>query len=181
LKAGKIPTTREAVEKYMKSVIDNIMRAKHIKRSIVAEICYNAMVKSAQAVLMLMGLEIRTPDRAHDEVKKRLVNTGILDAEYADWLKEIIKIRKDIKYERILEVSGSDVDKWLERAEKFAEKALSLLEPIEILKRKNVLEKTYEVMRVEVAPALIKLYGLSKGLSVGDVEKRLGMSLAEAF
>jgi len=78
---------------------------------------------------MLMGLGICTPDRVHDEVKKCLVNTRILDAEYADWLKEIIKIRKDIKFERILEVSGSDVDKWLERAEKFTEKLFHYWRP----------------------------------------------------
>ena len=151
-----------------------------MRLSILRNLCYDALLKSAQAVLMLMGSKPSKLGEICSEVEN-LVKKGLLEEECAEWVKEVVEVREKIERGELLEVQGGVVDEWLERAEKFVEKALLILERVEILKRIIVLEKTYEVMRKAVAQALIVLYGLSEGLSVGEVEKRLGMSLAEAF
>jgi len=171
LESGEIPGTWEAVEKLMEVAVDSIREAKNMKLSILRDLCYDALLNSVQAVLMFTGLKS----------VKDLVEIGLLEEEYAEWVKEIVEVRGKIERSELLEVQGKVVDEWLERVEKFVEKALSQLEHAEILKRKIILKKTYEVMRKAVAQALIKLYGLSKGLSVSEVEEELGMSLAEAF
>lgn len=181
LEAGKIPRTREAIESYMEGAPKKLIRAKTVKLLMLAEDCYYAMLNSAQAVLMFMGLEPPVPSKAYGEVKRYLVEPGILEQKYADWLKEIIEIRKKIEYKKITEVSGAYVDEWLEKAEKFVEKMFTLLNTLELIKREEILQRTYEVMLKAAATALKTLHKLPEDTSIDELEKRLGMSVSEAF
>ena len=181
LESGKIPRTREAIESYMEGAPKKIMRAKTVKLLMLAEDCYYAMLNSAQAVLMFMGLEPPVPSKAYDEVKKYLVDPGILEEKYADWLKEIVEIRKKIEHKKLTEVSGAFVDEWLEKAEKFVEKMFTLLNALELRKREKVLQRTHEVMLKAAATGLKTLHKLPEESSIAEVEKKLGMSLPEAF
>jgi predicted nucleotidyltransferase/uncharacterized protein (UPF0332 family) len=154
LEAGKIPATREAIESYMEGAPKKLIRAKTVKLLMLAEDCYYAMLNSAQAVLMFMGLAPPVPSKAYDDVKKFLVEPGILEPEYAEWLKEIIEIRKKIEHKELMDVSGAFVDEWINKAEKFVEKMFNLLNALEIRKREKILERTYEVMYKAVITAL---------------------------
>jgi uncharacterized protein (UPF0332 family) len=87
-------------------------------------------------------------------VKKFLVEPGILEPEYAEWLKEIIEIRKKIEHKELMDVSGAFVDEWINKAEKFVEKMFNLLNALEIRKREKILERTYEVMYKAAITAL---------------------------
>ena len=78
LEMGKIPATREAIESYMEGAPKKLMRAKTVKLLMLAEDAYYAMLNSAQAVLMFMGLAPPVPNRAYDDVKKFFVKPGIL-------------------------------------------------------------------------------------------------------
>src|SRR3989338_11462400 len=109
LDMGKIPATREAIESYMEGAPKKLMRAKTVKLLMLAEDCYYAMLNTAQAVLMFMGLEPPVPNKAYDEVNKYLVERGILDPKYAEWLKEIIEIRKKIEHKELTDVQGAFV------------------------------------------------------------------------
>ena len=154
LKMGKITATREAIENYMESAPKKLMRAKTVKLLMLAEDCYYAMLNSAQAVLMFLGLEPPVPSKAYAEVKKHLVEPGILEEKYAEWLKEIIEIRKKIEHKELLEVSGAFVDEWIRRAEEFVNKMFTLLNALELRKIEKILERTYEVLQKAVITAL---------------------------
>ncbi|MCX6821403.1 MAG: nucleotidyltransferase domain-containing protein, partial [Candidatus Aenigmarchaeota archaeon] len=65
LDMGKIPATREAIESYMEGAPKKLMRAKTVKLLMLAEDCYYAMLNTAQAVLMFMGLEPPVPSKAY--------------------------------------------------------------------------------------------------------------------
>jgi len=82
LEMGKIPSTREAIESYMEGAPKKLVRAKTVKLLMLAEDCYYAMLNSVQAVLMFMGLPPPVPNRAYEEVKKNLVDTGILPRDF---------------------------------------------------------------------------------------------------
>ncbi|MEM5869777.1 MAG: nucleotidyltransferase domain-containing protein [Candidatus Aenigmatarchaeota archaeon] len=157
LEMGKIPATREAIESYMEGAPKKLMRAKTVKLLMLAEDCYYAMLNTAQAVLMFMGLAPPVPSKAYDDVKKFLVEPGILEPEYAEWLKEIIEIRKKIEHKELMDVEGKFVDEWIEKAEKFVNKMFSLLNALEIRKREKILERTYEVMHKAAITALKSL------------------------
>jgi predicted nucleotidyltransferase/uncharacterized protein (UPF0332 family) len=146
LEMGRIPSTREAIESYMDGAPKKLMRAKTVKLLMLAEDCYYAMLNTAQAVLMFMGLAPPVPNKAYDDVKKFLVEPGILEPEYAEWLKEIIEVRKKIEHKELMDVTGAFVDEWITKAEKFIEKMFGLLNALEIRKREKILERTHEVM-----------------------------------
>ena len=162
LEMGKIPSTREAIESYMEGAPKKLMRAKTVKLLMLAEDCYYAMLNTAQAVLMFMGLEPPVPSKAYDEVKKYLVDPGILEEKYADWLREIIEIRKKIEHKELMEVSGAFVDEWINKAEKFVEKMFQLLSVLEFRKKEKILERTHEVMHKAAIAALKTLHKLPK-------------------
>ncbi len=154
LEMGRIPATREAIESYMEGAPKKLMRAKTVKLLMLAEDCYYAMLNTAQAVLMFMGLAPPVPSKAYEDVKKFLVEPGILEPEYAEWLKEIIEIRKKIEHKELMDVSGAFVDEWIDKAEKFVNKMFSLLNALEIRKREKILERTHEVLHKAAITAL---------------------------
>jgi uncharacterized protein (UPF0332 family) len=154
LNMGKIPVTREAIESYMEGAPKKLMRAKTVKLLMLAEDCYYAMLQTAQAVLMFMGIAPPVPGKAYDEVKTHLVDAGILEQEYADWLKEIIEIRKKIEHKEIQDVDGSFVDEWIRRSEKFIDKMFSILNALEVRKKEKILERTHEVLNKAAVTAL---------------------------
>ena len=157
LEMGRIPATREAIENYMEGAPKKLMRAKTVKLLMLAEDCYYAMLNTAQAVLMFMGLAPPVPSKAYDDVKKFLVEPGILEPEYAEWLKEIIEIRKKIEHKELMDVEGKFVDEWIDKAEKFVNKMFGLLNALELRKREKILERTYEVMHKAAITALKSL------------------------
>jgi len=157
LKMGRIPSTREAIENYMEGAPKKLMRAKTVKLLMLAEDCYYAMLNTTQAVLMFMGLPPPVPNKAYDEVQKYLVKPGILDQEYADWLKEIIQVRKKIEHKEMMNAKGEFVDEWIDRADKYVEKMFSLLGALEMRKKEKVLERTHDVMHKAAITALKSL------------------------
>ncbi len=181
LEMGKIPATREAIESYMEGAPKKLMRAKTVKLLMLAEDCYYAMLNTAQAVLMFMGLSPPVPSKAYDTVMEYLVKPGLLEEKYAQWLKEIIEIRKKIEHKELQDVSGQFVDEWIKRAEEFVAKMFGLLNALELRKREKIVERTHEVMLKAVSTALKTLHKLPENVSNEELVKKLGMSLKEAF
>jgi len=181
LKLGKIKGTREAVENLMGDALKKLARARTVKLLMLAEDCYYAMVNSTEAVLMFMDLDPPAPSKLYDTVMEYLVNPGLVEEEYAGWLRGIIQIRKNIEHKKLLEVSGEFVDEWLERAEKYVDKMSVLLSVLEIRKKERILERTWEVMVEAVATALKVLHRLPENLQVDELERYLGVSMREAF
>ncbi len=157
---GRIPMTREAIESYMKDAPKKLMRAKTVKLLMLAEDCFYAIINSAQAVLMFMGVEPPVPSKAYIEVKKYLVEPGTLEPMYAEWLKEIIEIRKKIEHKELMDVKGVFVDEWIDKSDKFVQKMFQLLSVLESKKKEKVLDRTHEVMHKAAITALKTLHKL---------------------
>lgn len=166
LEMGRIPSTREAIESYMEGAPKKLMRAKTVKLLMLAEDCYYAMLNTTQAVLMFMGLAPPVPSKAYADVKKFLVEPGILEPQYAEWLKEIIEVRKKIEHKELMDVTGEFVDSWISKAEKYIEKMFGLLNALEVRKKEKVVERTHEVMHKAALTALKSL----KKLPLSDSE-----------
>src|SRR3989338_8077920 len=74
LELGKIPTTLEAVEKFMETAPQKINRVETAKLYMVAEDLYYSMLNSSQAVLMYMGLNPPSPKHTPLDVKEHMVD-----------------------------------------------------------------------------------------------------------
>ncbi len=174
LEMGKIPATREAIESYMEGAPKKLTRAKTVKLLVLAEDCYYAMLNSAQAVLMFMGLPPPVPSKSYDELVLHLVKPGILEQQYADWLKEIIEIRKKIEHKELMDVTGVVMDEWIQRSEKFVDKMFGLLNALEQRKKEKVIERTHEVMQKAAITAIKSLRKLPENTRDEDVVKIVG-------
>ena len=162
LNDGRIPMTREAIEAYMDGAPKKLMRAKTVKLLMLAEDCFYAMLNSAQAVLMFLGVEPPVPNKAYDTVNKYLVEPGLLEEEYAEQLREIIEIRKKIEHKEMMDAAGQFVDDWIDKSDKFIDKMYDLLTVLEEKKKSKVLERTEDVMRKAAAAALKSVNKLPK-------------------
>ncbi|MBI2546828.1 MAG: nucleotidyltransferase domain-containing protein [Candidatus Aenigmarchaeota archaeon] len=180
LEMGKIPATREAIESYMEGAPKKLNRAKTVKLLMLAEDCYYAILNSSQAVLMFMGLAPPVPSKAYDEVVLHLVKPGILEQQYADWLRDIIEIRKKIEHKELMDVSGAVIDEWIDKSEKFVDKMFGLLNALEIRKKEKILERTHDVMYKAAITAIKSLKKMPESMREDEVAKRVG-NVSEEF
>ncbi|MEM5843305.1 MAG: nucleotidyltransferase domain-containing protein [Candidatus Aenigmatarchaeota archaeon] len=171
---GKIPLTREAIEKYIEDAPKKVLRAKSVKLLQIAEDCYYAIVNSAQALLMFLGKQPPAPSKLYEEFKKELVDKKLLEAEYAEWIREIVELRKKIEHQEIREIKGEEVDLWIERSQKFVEKTILLLSILEIKKIEGIALKTRDVAKELMKRAL-------KSMNLEVSEKDLIPTFKENF
>ncbi len=167
LEWGKFPATVEAAELRMESVPKRIERVKNVKLLMIAEDLYQAMVDSAQAVLMYMGLPPPAPKPLPKEFRKHLVENGFVEEEYAKMLEDVIKFRKAVEHKEVKSITGAELDKWIKKTEKYVEKFEKLLKELEAERKAADIEKSYEVMikaSVAALKALNKLPGDPKEL-----------------
>ena len=102
------------------------LQAKAVKLLLVADDCYNAIVGSAMALLMREGVKTN-PNNVYEEFVKRFVDTGLFDQEMAGWVREIRDLRKKIERGEVRDLEGGEIDRWIERADRFVSKAYELL------------------------------------------------------
>jgi len=155
LEWGKFPSTIESAEIRMEGAPKRITRVKNVKLYMIAEDLYYAIMDAAQAVLMYMGVSPPPPKTAPREVRKHLVENGLLEEEYAKTLEDVIEFRKKVEHKELKDISGSDVDKWIERSEKYVERFEKLLKDLQQERKVSDVKKTYEVM-VKASVAALK-------------------------
>ncbi|RLJ08367.1 MAG: hypothetical protein DRP16_01530 [Candidatus Aenigmatarchaeota archaeon] len=155
LQMGEIKPSKEAVEKFIERGPKRIKRVQNALVYMVVEDCYYAMLESAQAVLMFLGKIPPRPPDAAKTLRKTLVEMKLLEEEYVKYLEDVIKLRKDVEHKRIKKVSGKEVDEWIKKTKAFVKKMQDLIIKIEILKRENMVEKSYAIM-TETALTLLK-------------------------
>jgi uncharacterized protein (UPF0332 family)/predicted nucleotidyltransferase len=155
LQMGEIKPSKEAVEKYIERGPKRIKRVENAKIYMVVEDCYYAMLETAQAVLMFLGKSPPRPSDAPDALKKTLVKMKFLEEKYVKFLEDVIAVRKQVEHKRIKCITGEDLDKWIKKTKAFVKKMQSLIVKIEVLKRKNIIEKSYTIM-TETTLTLLK-------------------------
>lgn len=155
LQMGEIKPSKEAVEKFIERGPKRIKRVQNALVYMVVEDCYYAMLESAQAVLMFLGKTPPRPPDAADTLRKTLVEMGFLEEEYVKYLEDVIKLRKNVEHKRTRRITGKEVDEWIKKTKAFVKKMQDLIVKIEILKRENMIEKSYAIM-TETALTLLK-------------------------
>jgi len=155
LQMGEIKPSKEAVEKYIERGPKRIKRVENAKIYMVVEDCYYAMLESAQAVLMFLGESPPRPSDAADALKRSVVKMKLLEPKYANWLEDIVNVRKDIEHRKKQSMSGNELDSWIRSTKQFVKRMQQMIVKIEIMKRENIVEKSYSIMR-ETTLTLLK-------------------------
>ena len=155
LEMGRIPTTLEAVEKFMETAPQKINRVETAKLYMIAEDLYYAMLNSSQAVLMYLGTNPSSPKQTPADVKEHLVVPGLLEDSYLKDLEGIIDFRKKVEHKEIKDIVGGDLDDYIQKSKQFVSRMEQLLMQLQKKKKENIVEKNYEVM-VKAAVASLK-------------------------
>lgn len=155
LEWGEFPITPEAAHTRIDTVPGRIKRVKNVKLYIIAEDLYYAMLDAAQAVLMYVGIGPPNPKQSADEVRKHLVDTGLLEEEYAKMLEDVVVFRKKVEYKELSDISGQEVDEWIKKAEKYVDRFEKLLKDLETKRKEEDIKRNYDVM-VQASVAALK-------------------------
>ena len=155
LEAGRIPTTLEAVEKFMETAPQKINRVETAKLYMIAEDLYYAMLNSSQAVLMYIGQNPPSPKHTPLDVREHLVTPGLLEETYLKNLEEIIEFRKKVEHKEIKEITGPELDQYIQKTRQFVSRMEQLLLQLQKKKKETVIQKNYEVM-IKAAVATLK-------------------------
>ncbi len=155
LELGRIPTTLEAVEKFMETAPQKINRVETAKLYMIAEDLYYSMLNSSQAVLMYTGQNPPSPKHTPGEVKEHLVAAGLLEENYLRDLESVIEFRKKVEHKEINDVSGQALDEYIQKAKQYVSRMEQLLLQLQKKKKETIVQKNYEVM-IKAAVATLK-------------------------
>ncbi len=155
LETGRIPTTLEAVEKFMEAAPQKISRVESGKLYMVAEDLYYAVLNSSQAVLMYLGQNPPTPKHTPNDVREHMVKPGILEETYLKDLESIIEFRKKVEHKEINDIAGQQLDEFIQKTKQFVTRMEQLLQHLQKKKKETIVQKNYEVM-IKAAVATLK-------------------------
>ncbi len=155
LELGEFPVTTEAAHMRIDSVPRRVERVKNVKLYMIAEDMYYAMLDAAQAVLMYVGVGPPVPRLAAESIREHLVKPGLLEEEYAKMLEDVIDFRKKVEHKEVKKISGAEVDKWIEKTEKYIKRFDKLLRDLELDRKAYDIQKNYEVM-IKASVAVLK-------------------------
>ena len=155
LELGRIPTTLEAVEKFMEAAPQKINRVETAKLFMIAEDLYYAMLNCSQAVLMFMGQNPPSPKHTPAEVNEHLVKNNLLEETYLRDLEAVLDFRKRVEHKEIKDVTGVELDEYIKKAKNYVNRMDQLLLQLQKKKKENIASKNYEVM-IKAAVAALK-------------------------
>lgn len=155
LRMGKLKPSPEAIDMFM-SMGDGVIPRS--KRTLLTDIFTNifwSVTTPAQAILMLNGSPPPTSKELVGAFKKDFLETKMIEKKYVDFLEKIIKTWKDYEHEKIKEVSGADIDKYLVKTEEFIKRLKELRKEIEA----KYQEKTIKQIHGDLLDLLKKIMG----------------------
>jgi len=162
LKMGRIKPSPESIDLHM-STGDQMLKRTHFKlNEIGMEDMFWATLNPSQAALMLYGLPPPTPKETPHLLRDIFVKKEkLLEEEYVKILENIIATRKGLEHDPKKEISGKEIDKLLEGAEKYLKRIQKLFESIQKDKEKESVLKVHENAATVVRDAL-RMEGLEK-------------------
>src|SRR3989339_576889 len=91
---------------------------------------YWSMVDSAHAALISAKVIPASPEHIPMDLKETFVDTNVLDSKYVNWYTELLELHKKIGHGEIKDLKGVEIDLWQEKAEKFLEAMIKIVNDI---------------------------------------------------
>ncbi len=153
---GRMTGTKEKAQALIERAPYRYKEAQRMMLDEVTEELLSAMVETAQAVLMFFGV---APPAARDipkELRKNFVSRGLLKEKVADCIEDFYETTNKINHREITKLSGKEIKKLLNRAILFIDKMDDLFSILEVAKKKDIIEKSYE-KAIKVCKKALKL------------------------
>ncbi len=145
LKMGKLKPSPEAIDLFM-SMGDKVVPGS--KRTLLSDIFVNifwGVTTPAQAMLMLNGCP---PPNAKKELvrdfKREFYDTKMIEKKYIGFLDKVVNTWRDYEHEKIKEISGKEIDKFLKDTEDYLKRLKELRTQIEKKTNEETIERIYK-------------------------------------
>ncbi len=168
---GKVPTTREAVDKKIYSAPKFVDYAvSRIKSA--AHYLEQAVASAGNAALMMVGRLPVNKEEVADALDSVFVERGMLEKEVPDRIREIVKFAKEVEYLKEEDVSdlGGRTDKYIAMARDVIKRLKELIDSMDVKKKGNVLIETYKMFLKADVVALRKI-GIEPPEELDDLPK----------
>ncbi len=127
LQQGRIRPSNEAVWAYFAKSPQVLISSKWKVMLAVVDL-YWAVIDSAHAALMSVGVVPQTPEHVPGLLTEKFVDKGLLDERYPQVVEKFFYLQKDIYSRRIETISGARWDKLFAEADDFVKKMRTFLE-----------------------------------------------------
>jgi predicted nucleotidyltransferase len=117
LEFGTFHPTLEMSERLTKNVEKRMKRARNAMTYIVLEDCYNAMIETARAALIMVGKVPPRPAELPKMLRETIVKMRLLKEADVKSLEKIIKFSKDEDNRK--KINGKELDKWFDLTDSF--------------------------------------------------------------
>lgn len=147
---GEIKPSKESIDKHI-AVADELMEL--AKSVLVSKLSYDleqAVVSSAQAVLMELGYRPPAPKEVPGFVKEVIVEKEKLaDESYAKTAEIVVKTYKDIEHQEKKNLSGREFDSLFKQTQKFVKRMKEILKKLRKDKGESWLYEIFEKEKKE--------------------------------
>ena len=126
---GKIRSTPEAVYAALQRAPQHLVRSKLAVRGAIEGI-YWTLVDASQAALITAGKMPPSPEHIPQYLKETFVDTDMLKMDQVRFFNDIFAIHKSISHGNSHDVSGNEIDKWQEMAERFLNQMTEIINKI---------------------------------------------------
>jgi uncharacterized protein (UPF0332 family) len=115
---GRIRPSPEAIWTYFARAPRTVHNAQwHLMQAVID--LYWAVIDSAHAALMKLGVTPPSPDHVAEMLEEKLVKQKLIGKRYSQIMSRFYKLQKDILYRNVKEISGKEFDSYLADAKDF--------------------------------------------------------------
>lgn len=162
LRMGRIKPSREAIDLFMSTGEQSVSRVKLRLKDMGMEDTYYAILTPSQAAIMLYGLPPPTPRETPEVLEEIFVKKEkMLEPEYVKILRNNVELRKKIEHGEKKELSGTELDKFINDAEKFLKRIRELFKEIEAKHDERSILYLYDEI-MTITRDILKLEGIEK-------------------
>jgi len=132
---GKIHSTPEAAFAALQRVPEHLVRSRYSELNAIEGV-YWGMIDAAQAALITAGKVPPSPEHVPAMIKENFVDSGMLGTGYVQALKDLHSLHKGIDHNEITSITGVEVDKWQDVAERFLREMTRIIDNLLEYKKK---------------------------------------------
>ena len=166
LKMGRIRPSPEAIDMQMDVGEKMLDRTRFKLLSVVGEDLYYAILNPAQAALMLYGVNPPTPKETIELMREIFVKKEkLLTESNIKLLEDVRKFYKDIEHGKLKEVSGKQIDDFLNKSKDYLKSIRKLFDTLQVKKDRENVDNLYESCNVLIKD-LLQTYNIG-----GDIDK----------
>ncbi len=171
LMRGKIPTTKEAVDKKIAAAPEFVDYARARVKS-AAHYLEQGMAAAGQGALMFIGRVPPNKEEVPKALHESFVKDGLLEEKYVKDAEEIRKFAKELEHKKDEDCKavGAEVDKYLNMTDDFVKRMDKLVKDLEMKKKSNVLMNTYKTF-LKANVGALKYIGITPPESLKDLPK----------